>query len=543
MQIDLQSLNLNQEMLDQLASGYQDFGPRTPFTDWRNAANELARESEEKVAKRSLELYNEVDPGRGRAAARGFGTGSTRDLAYREIVQEPRAESWMDTYKRKGLSPYKVDPTTGEKVYINTPAGVNLIDLLEGKDRQEYLAKKEAGYDERLTKTPYNVKTGLYGSGAGDYGTRVIPETPSKFQEALSSPVASILSSFIPGGPALLTGAKVLAGSGRDIGLMEAAGAVASASRLAGTPTATAVADNIEFTAAVASGNPALAVLNKGTDLVNEKGEVVGRTTLGKKYTTDALEKAGLTAKILSKEYNINQNDLVEGLVRTEKELVKGASLDDALLTGLGTYVKEGGSLKTPELFKKAEDVLRTVGSVLDDVILQPPKKAAEALLSALPDKTPDQVKAIEDYARTVGSKAEDVARETVAVVDEPIQEVGQAIAEGGQVIKEGAEALAKAIPSVEVPEFEPFSDLGVDIDVASVDVPSIDLPSVDIDLNIPKPTFSLAATQKKPAGEITEGLFGDFLFEKKYQTPELIARTVPLAQYTAPQGMFRNIV
>ncbi len=50
-----------------------------------------------------------------------------------------------------------------------------------------------------------------------------------------------------------------------------------------------------------------------------------------KKYTTDALEKAGLTDKILSKEYNINQDDLVEGLVRTEKELVKGASLDDAL--------------------------------------------------------------------------------------------------------------------------------------------------------------------------------------------------------------------
>ena len=525
MQIDLGSIGLNQEMIDRLASGDMYFGPRTPFTDWQQAASDLARESEEEVAERAIDLYSEVDPGRGRAMG-----GSTADLAYKEIVQEPVAESWMDTYKREGLSPYKVDPASGEKVYINTPAGVNLIDLLEGEDREEYLAKKEAGYDERLTKTPYNVETGLYGSGAGDYGTRVIPETPSKFQEVLSSPVASILSSFIPGGPALLTGAKVLSGSGRDIGLMEAAGAVAGATKLAGTPTATAVADNIEFTAAVASGNPALAVLNKGTDLVDEEGKVVGRTTLGKKYTTEALEKAGLTDEILSKEYNINQDDLVEGLVRSEKELIKGASLDEALLKGLGTYVKEGGSLKTPELFKKAEDVLRTVGSVLDDVILQPPKKAAEALLSALPDKTPEQVKAIEDYARTVGSKAEDVARETVAVVDEPIQEVGQAIAEGGQVIKEGAEALAKA---VDLP-----TGTSVDIDV---DSPSIETPSLGLDMF--KPTLSLTATQKKPAGEITESLFEDFLFEKKYQAPELIARTVPLAQYTAPQGMFRNIV
>lgn len=512
MQIDLGSIGLNQEMIDRLASGYQDFGPRTPFTDWRNAANELARESEEEVAERALSLYNEVDPGRGRAAARGFGTGSTRDLAYREIVQEPVAESWMDTYKREGLSPYKVDPATGEKVYINTPAGVNLIDLLEGEDREEYLAKKAAGFDERLTKTPYNVQSGLYGSGAGNYGTRVIPETPSNLQKALSSPVASILSSFIPGGPALLTGAKVLSGSGRDIGLMEAAGAVAGATKLAGTPTATAVADNIEFTAAVASGDPALAVVSK----------------YGKEYTTEALNKAGLTNEILSKEYNINQNDLVEGLVKTEKELVKGASLDDALLKGLGTYVKEGGSLsglpnlpdfpslsavfETPELLKKVEDTLRTVGSVVDDTVLQPPKEFVEAVAKATPSP-----KVIEDVARKAGSTAEDVVRTAGAVIDEPVQ-----------VIKEAAESIYEPL---EAPQFS-----SVD-----VDLPSVDLPSVD--LNIPKPTFSLTATQKKPAGEITEGLFGDFLFEKKYQTPELIARTVPLAQYTAPQGMFRNIV
>jgi hypothetical protein len=513
MQIDLGSIGLNQEMLDRLASGYQDFGPRTPFTDWRNAANELARESEEEVAERALDLYSEVDPGRGRAMG-----GSTRDLAYKEIVQEPVAESWMDTYTREGLSPYKVDPVSGEKVYINTPAGVNLIDLLEGKDKQEYLAKKEAGYDERLTKTPYNVETGLYGSGAGDYGTRVIPETPSNLQKALSSPVASILSSFIPGGPALLTGAKVLSGSGRDIGLMEAAGAVAGATKLAGTPTATAVADNIEFAAAVASGDPALAVVSK----------------YGKEYTTEALNKAGLTDKILSKEYNINQDDLVEGLVRTEKELVKGASLDDALLKGLGTYVKEGGSLsglpnlpdfpslsavfETPELLKKVEDTLRTVGSVVDDTVLQPPKKFVEAVAKATPSP-----KAVEDVARKVGSTAEDVVRTAGAIVDEPVQ-----------VIKEAAESIYEPLEAPDLPSLE----ISTDVDLPSVDV---DIPSVDLD--IPSPSIGLAISQPQPTKSVTESLFEDFLFEKKYQAPQLIARTVPLAQYTAPQGMFRNIV
>ena len=447
-------------MLDQLASGNQDFGPRTPFTDWRNAANELARESEDAVAQRALDLYNEVDPGRGRAMG-----GSTRDLAYKEIVQKPNAAAWMETYTSQELPPYKVDPVSGEKVYINTPAGVNLIDLLEGEDRQEYLAKKKAGYDERITKTPYNVETGLYGAGAGDYGTRVIPETPSRLQEALSSPVAAILSSFIPGGQALLTAGKVLSGSGRDIGLMEAAGAVAGASRLAGTPTATGVADNIEFTAAAASGNPALAAVNR----------------FGKGLTTDALEKVGLTDDFLSNTYNINQDDLIEGLFKAEKELAKGSSLDDALLKGLGTYVKEGGSLgnlpnlpdfpnlsasfETPDLLKQAEDAVRTAGSAVDDVLLQPPKEVAETLYESL-----------------------------------------------------------------EAPDMS--TDVGLDVDFPSLDV---DLPSLDV---------GLAATAAQPTstGSVTENVFEDYLFKKSYQAPELLKRTVPLQGYKAP-GLFRGFI
>jgi len=208
MNINLTDIAVNDDILADLAAGNSTpWEVKTPFTDWRNAANELARESVEKVDKRALELYNQVDPGRGRAMG-----GSTKDLAFKEIVQEPAAASWMETYTSQGLPPYKVDPASGEKVYINTPPGVNLIDLLEGKDREEYLAMKKAGFDERLTKTPYNVETGLYGSGAGNYGTRVIPEKLNNFQKALSSPIVSALAAFIPGGSLALVAGKTLAG-------------------------------------------------------------------------------------------------------------------------------------------------------------------------------------------------------------------------------------------------------------------------------------------------------------------------------------------
>lgn len=187
MQIDLGSIGLNQSTIDRLASGVQDFGPRTPFSDWRDAANELARESEEEVAERALELYSEVDPGRGRAMGR-----STADLAYKEIVQDPLAKEWMEVYEREGLSPYKLDPETGEKFYINTPPGVNLVDLLEGKDKQEYLdLLQKQDFEVRASSRVYNAETGVGGSGAGSYGTVIrAPEvTGADRLKAIATPV------------------------------------------------------------------------------------------------------------------------------------------------------------------------------------------------------------------------------------------------------------------------------------------------------------------------------------------------------------------
>ena len=187
MQIDLGSIGLNQSTIDRLASGVQDFGPRTPFSDWRDAANELARESEEEVAERALELYNEVDPGRGSSMGR-----STADLAYKEIVQDPLAKEWMEVYEREGLPPYKVDPETGEKFYINTPPGVNLVDLLEGEDKQEYLdLLQKQDFEVRASSRVYNVETGVGGSGAGSYGTVIrAPEvTGADRLKAIATPV------------------------------------------------------------------------------------------------------------------------------------------------------------------------------------------------------------------------------------------------------------------------------------------------------------------------------------------------------------------
>ena len=231
MQISLSDLVLDQDAIDRLASGDTYFGPRTPFTDWQQAASDLARESEEEVAERAIELYSEVDPGRGRAMG-----GSTADLAFREIVQEPSAESWMEVYEREGLSPYKLDPETGEKFYINTPPGVNLVDLLEGEDKQEYLdLLQKQDFEVRASDRTYNVETGVGGIGAGDYGTVIRPPEVSG-ADRLTAIAAPLLASAMLGPLAGKLTAAAGATGATGTALTNALTGAASASLTGGDP-------------------------------------------------------------------------------------------------------------------------------------------------------------------------------------------------------------------------------------------------------------------------------------------------------------------
>jgi hypothetical protein len=146
------------------------------------------------------------------------------------------------------------------------------------------------------------------------------------------------------------------------------------------------------------------------------------------------MDKVGLDEKFLDG-YNINQDDAVAGLVKTELELAKGTDFGDAIARGFGEYIMEGGALapsnmKTPEFIKKIGDALRYTGSMFDDAILQPVKKATEPLI---------------DATRAVGKTLDDNVFEPVKEV---IEDVGSAVDDVViEPIKEGVEAVAEAVP------------------------------------------------------------------------------------------------
>lgn len=363
---------------------------------------------------------------------------------------------------------------------------------------------------------------------------------------SLSAPVANAVGAAVASGTSTLaqggdlgdiaTSAILAGAGGYGKGLEQVAEATTAIASQTGSLTAQAeqawqavdrfnnVVRNTEFAVNVAKGD--------------YLGGIVGR--FGRGVTEKALDSLGLDSATLKDSYGIQQNDMVEGLVKMQSSLAKGKSFEESLQKGFQKYLTEGGTLgldiDTPEFIERIGEVIQAAGSAFDDYVLQPIKEALpDSFVDVdidLPSADVPSLAAVEDVVRTVGSATEDTARAAAQVVDQPIQRAGDVIAAGGQAVKEGAEALYENIPSVPTPEFEPFGDLGTDL---NFNVEGPDLPSIDVDL--PSVRFEMPKLKGLEVGEVTDSLFGDYT--KKYTEQELLQRR-KFRGYSAPQGMFK---
>jgi hypothetical protein len=224
-------------------------------------------------------------------------------------------------------------------------------------------------------------------------------------------------------------------------------------------------------------------------------GDLAGAAvvTFGPKFTKTAMDKVGLDEKFLDG-YNINQNDAVAGLVKTQVELTKGTDFGDAIARGFGEYIMEGGALapnnmQTPEFIEKIGDAIKASGSMFDDVILQPVKDFSEGFVEAVGDVAEPVVDVVEDIAGAVVDVAEpiiDAAEETGKAVEDVIKPIVDPIIDAAPVVEDAIKEAGRTVDDVIL---EPVKDIveevvesipDVDIDLPDVD---IDLPDVDVDL------------------------------------------------------------
>jgi hypothetical protein len=234
-------------------------------------------------------------------------------------------------------------------------------------------------------------------------------------------------------------------------------------------------------------------------------GNIAGAavSAFGPDITKAAMDKAGLDKKFLGG-YNINQNDAVAGLVKTQIELTKGTDFGDAIARGFGEYIMEGGALApnnvgTPEFIKKIGDVIKESGSMFDDVILQPVKGFVEGTVEVLGDVAEPVVDVIEDVAGAVVDKApliEDAVKATGSAIEDVVKPIVDPIIDAAPVVEDAVKAVGSTVDDVIL---QPVKELVEDVIEAApsvdVDLPKVDLPRPSVSTPTPTPTQTPSRT------------------------------------------------
>ena len=243
-----------------------------------------------------------------------------------------------------------------------------------------------------------------------------------------------------------------------------------------------------------AAGNPTGAALQLyGGDLINEGLDKVG-------LDQAAIERAG-----------IQYDDFQAGMGKVVSEVAGGAELDNALASGLGTYIREGGTLGSIDLPETNID-LGVIEDVVRDVVRPIGKigtEIAKFVEEVVPDVDTSALDPIEDAIREAGRTTEDVVRAGGRAVDEAVI----------QPTREVAKAFDDAV-------IQPVGDAFSALDTAvrqALPSTSLNVPNFDPSLG----QFGLQFTQVSDTGEpttqpsatrTTDALFGDELF--KFKTP-----------------------
>ena len=285
--------------------------------------------------------------------------------------------------------------------------------------------------------------------------------------------------------------ARAAANAGATAEAAMAAGQAAQDLALAGQGIAgLSYADTMGLLNVAATGDPTSFIINK--------------------FGNEALDKAfadvDMDSRLLDR---FQAEDVKSGMVKVVEEVAGGSSFDDALVAGLGKYIREGGGLNLDGMDidlgiveKIVKDAVRPIGAIATDVA-----HAVEEFVEPLEEK----LKPIEQIAQAGGDVIEDFAQAGGDVVEDVAQFTGDVIEDVAQPIGDALSALDTAVrqnlPNISAP----------DIDLPSMD---LDLPSIDLDLQFPNigldftPSSStMVASRGLSPTRTTDSLFGDDLF------------------------------
>ena len=194
--------------------------------------------------------------------------------------------------------------------------------------------------------------------------------------------------------------------------------------------------------------------------------------------------------------------DAIRDVGRETEDVVRlvGSEIDDEVIQPIRELLPE----ETPEVIKEIEDVVRAVGSETEDVVRLVGSEVDDEIIQPIrdliPEETPEVIKEIEDVIRTVGSETEDVVRLVGSEIDDVV-----------------IQPIREAIPHGTTPELDPINIAMPDVNLPSVDLPSIDVPSVDLP-SVDLPSINLEMPQIAGGG----GMFDPYTTNIGYSPVQL---------------------
>ena len=475
------------------------------------------------------------------AAESGDYSGLDKSVDISRITQNPlgalddyfeeKVDDNLVEYVEENEIPAFIEKEDGTKVFLNTGTQTSIA-RVAGEEHQGSGGRYEAS------------------GPVGTYSAEWI-ESPSTVAGILNTPPMQILGALNPVANAVMTGVKVAAGE--DVSPLEIATAALTGLEVAGAitpPSSGALPTGQAGPALPTTGNGLFGTTYAQTQAVVKaaaagNAEGAALALVGQPLINSSLASVGLTEDVITGA-GIQYDDFQAGIGKAVTELAGGADLDDALLSGLGKYIIEGGSLgvdlpDTPNIdLGIVEDVIRAV--------VRPIGSAGTAIADFVENavgqiKVPEELKAagrqVEDIVRTVGSTTEDVARTVGSATEDVVRPVGSAVDDviiqpartilkevddtfvqpAGEALSALDTAIREVVPGIE--DFvrdavNPLDNFVDDIEFPDIGLPDIGLPNIGLGLPDLGGVLGGLALMPQPATATTNKIFDNELFKFK---------------------------
>ncbi len=421
-------------------------------------------------------VLNSHDPNRGEL----MGTSPKGYLLDQQV-----GDPFIETIRSKQIplakkldTPFELDYDYGyhsDKLYMKQPPLLGNTNLQQGftdKEREEYrdLMKRGSFVD---------ISGGT--SRVGEYTMAWVedPPEPSGFSKFLNNPVLSVIGAINPVIGLATTGVKLA--TGEKVSPMEIASGLMTGLNMAGVTKPPSLD-------AMPAGQVGTPLPNKGTGLfgstygqtqtalnVAAAGDAQGAALVlvGDDLIKGGLDKVGLD-KTTIENAGIQYDDFQAGIGKVVSAVAGGAELDNALASGLGTYIREGGTLGSVDLPETnidlgiIEDLAKELANKLEPIgdALSAADTAVRQGLSEFDDEV------LQELTQPVGdvlSSADTAVRQNLATFDEEVlQPITQPV---GDFIEDVGQAIGDAFSGLNVPNFNPnlgqfrlVSDTGVSV-------------------------------------------------------------------------------